>query len=130
MIFTNFYSDCVEHVLAGRWKFGEDYIRHSVRKNLKMIQSLIREVIRLDAEDFKEGEIHGASVDCVNFKCNEFRCNPSTIWYDYKSNSSGMVDNVLAFNFSWHILVVQQWFCFAGLKYQFAMALRRVSIFL
>ena len=38
--------DDMEHVLAGRWKYGEDYIRRAVRENAASIQSLKPRVIR------------------------------------------------------------------------------------
>ena len=68
--------DDVEHVLAGRWKFGEDYIREEVKANAKRIQSLKSNVIRFDIKDFGVHEIHLLSVDTVNFLAQEFRLDP------------------------------------------------------
>lgn len=93
--------DDYEHVLAGRSKFGEDYIRHTVKDNVRNIQSLKVKVIVLDG--FKEGEIHILSTDGVNYGTYEFRKTPSTIYFDHKGNG-------------------------CGVKYLYAVALRRVSV--
>jgi hypothetical protein len=87
-------------VLAGRWKYGEEHIRGVVHQNTAKIQSLKPKVILFAG--FKDKEIHVVSVDCCSFDTQEFRLDPSTKWYNHKSHSS-------------------------GLKYQFALALRRVS---
>jgi hypothetical protein len=78
IILTTFLDD-VEHVLAGRWKFGEDYIREEVKANAKRIQSLKSKVIRFDIEDFGRQEIHLITVDTVNFLAQEFRLNPRLV---------------------------------------------------
>lgn len=87
-------------MLAGRWKYGEDYIRRAVRENAASIQSLKPRVIRFAG--FAEGEIHWVTVDGSNFDTEEFRLDPSTKWYNHKSHSSGV-------------------------KYEFALAIQRVS---
>lgn len=97
--------DDYEHVLSGRWKYGEDFIRENVKKNARNIQSLKAKVIVFDG--FMEGEIHTNTVDGVNYGTNEFRTtynveNPSELYFDHKSNS-------------------------CGVKYLYAVALRRVS---
>ena len=94
------WLDEVEHVLAGRWKYGEDYIRSVVQDNTRKIQSLKPKVILFAG--FDDQEIHVVSVDCSSYDTEEFRLEPSTKWYNHKSNS-------------------------AGLKYEYAVALRRVS---
>lgn len=93
-------EDDTEHVLAGRWKFGEDYIREETKRNAKKIQALKPKVIVFGGFDSRE--IHWISVDCVNYVCYEFRTTPSTKYFDHKSNGP-------------------------GLKYEYALALRRVS---
>ena len=74
--YPNTFLDDVEHVLAGRWKFGEDYIREEVKANAKRIQSLKSKVIRFDIKDFGTEEIHLLSLDTVNFLAQEFRLDP------------------------------------------------------
>ena len=90
----------MEHALAGRWKYGEDYVRNAVLSNTEKIQSLKSQVILFDG--FDEKEIHWISVDTVNYESEELRLNPSTNWYNHKKNG-------------------------AGFKYEYALALRRVS---
>lgn len=68
----------------------------------RKIQSFKERLIKFDPNLFDEDEINWVTVDCVNFTTLEFRQNPSTAWYDHKSNSS-------------------------GLKYEFALPIRHVS---
>ena len=94
------FLDETEHVMAGRWKYGEDYIRGTVKENTKKLASLKSKVVKFGG--FDEEEIHLCSVDCVNFITQEFRLDPSTKYFNHKDNGP-------------------------GLKYEFAVALRRVS---
>jgi hypothetical protein len=70
--------------------------------NVRKIQSLKPDVIVLSEADFHKDEIHWISVDGVNYETNEFRLTPSTKYYNHKKNS-------------------------CGLKYEYAVAIRRVS---
>jgi len=79
-----------EHVLAGRWGYGEDHIRDVVKDVGRKIQSFKERLIIFDPNLFDDDEINWITVDCVNFTTHEFRQNPSTGWYDHKSNSSGL----------------------------------------
>ncbi|KAL7524033.1 hypothetical protein ACHAWF_000792, partial [Thalassiosira exigua] len=90
----------VEHVLAGRWKHDEDYIRVAVKKNTEMIQSLKPKVVVFSG--WGEDEIHICTVDGLNTDTQEFRLTPSSKYFNHKSNGP-------------------------GLAYEFAVALRRVS---
>lgn len=90
-----------EHVLSGRWKFCEDHLRVKLKGYARHIQSLRGKKIVF--RDFEDSEIHWITVDTVNFRTQEFRLDPSEKWFDYKSHSS-------------------------GLKYEFAVALRRPDI--
>ncbi len=97
-------TDDSEHVLAGRWKYGEAYIRDAPKSTAKKIQSLKCKIIVFGG--FDEEEINWISVDGVNYPTQEFRTTPhafDTKFYDHKSNGP-------------------------GLKYEYALALRRVSI--
>ena len=94
------FSDDLEHVLVGRWKFGEDFIRDKVKENTRYIQYLKAKVI--DFGNFEEGEIHAITVDGVNYCTHEFRLTPSTKFYNHKKNG-------------------------CGLKYEYGVAIRRVS---
>ena len=94
-------TDDPEHVLAGRWGYGEDHIRSKVKEIGEKIQSFKVRLIKFDPNLFDDDEVHWITVDCVNFITQEFRQDPSTAWYDPKSNSS-------------------------GLKYEFALSIRHV----
>ena len=80
----------VEHVLAGRWGYDESVCRGKIRATTENIRSFKDTVIFLDPSSFRDEEIHIITVDCVNFIVQEFRLNPSTIWFDHKSHSSGL----------------------------------------
>lgn len=72
-----------------------------MKKNTKRIQSLKVKVIVYGG--FKDGEIHLHTVDGVIYSTDEFRKDPSTKYYNHKGND-------------------------CGLKYEYAIALRRVSV--
>ena len=78
----------IEHVLSGRWGYCEDNIRPNVKKYARMIQSLVAKKIVFGGWD--ESEVHIITVDGVNFKTQEFRLDPSTKWFDHKTNSAGL----------------------------------------
>ena len=94
-------QDDDEDTIAGRWKFGEDCIRHKVKESAKKIQSLKCKVIVYGGFDSKE--IHPTTTDGVNYGTEEFRKTPSTKYYNHKKNG-------------------------CGVKYAFMLALRRVSL--
>lgn len=78
----------------------EDFIRNKVKDIAKKIQSLKARVIVWDLTD---GAVHEITVDGVNYSTHEFRLTPSTKFYDHKTNG-------------------------CGVKYEFALSLRSVSI--
>ena len=90
-----------EPVLSGRWNHCYEHIREKTKEYVRMIQSMKEKKITFDG--FDPSEVYWISVDTVNFRTQEFRLDPSTDWFDYKSHSS-------------------------GLKYEFACALRRPEI--
>ena len=90
----------MEHVLAGRWKYGEDYIRNVVKDNTAKIASLKDDVVQFSG--FDEKETHIISVDGLNTSTWEFRQDPSPKYFNHKDNGPGV-------------------------KYELALALRRVS---
>jgi hypothetical protein len=77
-----------QSVLGGRWGCCEEYISPTVRQYAKMIQSLKEKKIKFE---FFHNKRYIASIDCCNFRTNEFRLDPSNRWYDHKSNSAGLV---------------------------------------
>ncbi|KAL7541847.1 hypothetical protein ACHAWF_007034 [Thalassiosira exigua] len=76
-------------------------VRDTVKDYVEKIASL--KSIKILFEGFEEDDVYPFAVDCVHFTTNEFRLTPSSEWYDFKSHSS-------------------------GLKYEFALAIRRPAI--
>eukprot|EP00573_Skeletonema_grethae_P001575 CAMPEP_0201689654 /NCGR_PEP_ID=MMETSP0578-20130828/3211_1 /ASSEMBLY_ACC=CAM_ASM_000663 /TAXON_ID=267565 /ORGANISM="Skeletonema grethea, Strain CCMP 1804" /LENGTH=248 /DNA_ID=CAMNT_0048174363 /DNA_START=110 /DNA_END=852 /DNA_ORIENTATION=+ len=80
----------VEHVLAGRWGYGEKYIGAKIKEIAKRIQSFFEKMIVFDPDLFDDREIHIISVDTFNCTTEEMRQTPSTAFFDHKSNSCGL----------------------------------------
>ena len=97
---TTLLPDDVEHVLAGRWKYGEDYIRHTVKDSTAKIASLKDKVVQFTG--FDDDKIHIISVDGLNASTQEFWLDPSPKYFNHKDNGPGV-------------------------KYELALYLRRVS---
>lgn len=74
-----------QHVMSGTWGHSEDFIGKTVKEYTKLIQSLKSKKIVFGG--FDDREIFWVSVDKVNFLVEEFRLDPSTKWYDFKSKS-------------------------------------------
>lgn len=81
----------VEHVLAGRWGYGEEYIGAKIKEIGKRIQSFVERVIKFDLTVFDDREIHIISVDTFNCSTEEMRQTPSTAFYDHKANACGLL---------------------------------------
>ena len=64
------------------------HIRNTTKEYARKIASLEKNVIILDG--FDENEIYIIAVDGIHFHTQEFRLTPSSVWYDYKSASSGV----------------------------------------
>lgn len=75
-------------VLSGRWKYSEESIMTWVVEYALLIAKLSREKIVFE---LKDNIALGRTVDCVNFICQEMRLDPSSKWFDHKSNSCGLV---------------------------------------
>ena len=90
-----------EPVFSGRWGHCDEHLRNKSKEYARMIQSLKDEKIKF--EGFDQEEKYWISVDTVTFVTEEFRLDPSSDWFDWKSHGS-------------------------GLKYEFALALRRAKI--
>ena len=78
----------VEHVLSGRWGFGEKQIREKVKDNSFKIASL--KSLKTRFGGFHDDERYVFGVDGVHFLTEEFRLDPSSKWYDFKSHSCGL----------------------------------------
>ncbi len=76
-----------EEVMAGRWGFGEEYCRNTVKEYISRIQKLNSYKISFD------GLHPGCTflpVDCMHVRTHEFRCSPSSKWYSHKFNGPGV----------------------------------------
>ena len=74
-------------ILSGRWKYCEEYIGSKVVEyKFKMRKVAIRNIRFELNEDIR----HAYSVDCTTCKVQEFRLDPSTKWFDYKTHSCGV----------------------------------------
>ena len=77
-----------EYAISGTWGFGcTKHIRNTLKEYAKKMASLVDVKIVFGGFDEKENIVF--SVDCVHFTANEFRLDPSTKWFDFKSHSSG-----------------------------------------
>ena len=65
---------------------NKTYIGRTVREYTKMFASLKYLKIKMDIDKSDAGIIV-YTVDGVNFATSEFRKNPSTKWFDHKSNN-------------------------------------------
>ena len=79
--------DDTEEVLAGRYGIAVKTVKQSCKVTVTMIQGLYQEKIKLTVTG---GEILAFSVDGVNFSTFEFAKDPSSKYYDHKSNSAGV----------------------------------------
>lgn len=79
-----------QSVLSARWRYCEEYISPTVKQYTRMIQSLKDMKIKFV---FSHNKHYMASIDCSNFETDEFRLDPSSQWYDHKSNSPGLVSS-------------------------------------
>ena len=92
-----------ERVLSARWRHGDlKHIRNTVKDVARKEASMEKDKI-IFGGSFDENEVYIFGVDTVHFLTEEFRLDPSSKWYDFKSHSS-------------------------GLKYEFAMAIGRPAI--
>ena len=53
----------------------------------------------------KDGIGNGRTVDCSTFIVQEFRLDPGSKWFDYKSHSCGLVSSFQIFSAGKFILV-------------------------
>ena len=76
-----------EHVMAGRWGFGEKYCREQVRLYVQRMQALKPHVVNFDdlSPDCKF-----APLDDMHVRCHEFRCDPNSTWWSHKFNGPGV----------------------------------------
>lgn len=74
-------------VMSGRWKYCEEYIGSKVVEYGFKMRKVAMRKIKFELDDDIE---LGRSVDCTTCKVQEFRLDPSTAWFDYKTHSCGL----------------------------------------
>ena len=89
-------------VLTGWWGYCEEYIGPKVISYAKLIAKIRAKNIRFE---FKRDAVLKITVDCVNFTVQEFRLDPGSKWFDYKSHSCGLVSSFQIFSAGKFILV-------------------------
>jgi hypothetical protein len=77
-----------EHVMSGRWGFGEEFCRDTVKHVATRLQRLKAKKIKFGP--FDSERIYLGTVDCVHFETNEFRTDPNSKWYSHKHNGAGV----------------------------------------
>jgi hypothetical protein len=77
-----------EHVMSGRWGYGEEFCRDIVKQTATTIQCLKAKKIRFGPFESKKTYI--GTVDCVHCETNEFRTEPHSKWYSHKHNGAGV----------------------------------------
>ena len=77
-----------EHVMSGRWGFGEEFCRDTVKQITSRLQCLKAKKIKFGPFDSKR--IYLGTVDCVHCETNEFRTDPNSKWYSHKHNGAGV----------------------------------------
>jgi hypothetical protein len=82
-----------EEVMAGRWGFGEEYCRNTVKEYISRIQKL--KAYKISFEGLNPNCTF-LPVDCMHVRTQEFRCSPSSKWYSHKFNGPGVSFEVVA----------------------------------
>ena len=76
-----------EEVLAGRWDFGEEYCRNTIKEYVSRIQAMKPLKINFNGLD---PDCPFCPVDTVHIRSQEFRCNPNSKWWSHKFNGPGV----------------------------------------
>lgn len=83
--------------LSGRWKYCVEYIGPKLIEYGFKMAKVAKKKLRWELCDNIKVKLR-RSLDCITFKANEMRQNPSTEWFDYKTHSCGLVSNYCANN--------------------------------
>ena len=77
-----------KHVMSGRWGFGEEFCRDTVKVIALRLQCLKAKKIKFGP--FDPNRIYLGTVDCVHCKTNEFHTDPNSKGYSHKHNGAGV----------------------------------------
>ncbi len=77
-----------QHVMSGRWGYGEEVCRDTVKHIASRLQHLKSKKIQFGPFDSKRTYL--GTVDCVHCETNEFRTDPNSKWYSHKHNGAGV----------------------------------------
>ncbi len=91
LCWLNLYK--TEHVMSGRWGFGEEFCRDTVKHIAARLQCLKAKKFIFGPFDSKR--IYLGTVDCVHCETNEFRTDPNSKWYSRMHNGAGVLYEVL-----------------------------------
>ncbi len=91
-----------KHVMSGRWGFGEEFCRDTVKVFALRLQCLKAKKIKFGP--FDPNRIFLGIVDCVHYKTNEFCTDPNSKWYSHKHNGAGVSYEVVVDLFDSKIL--------------------------
>ena len=84
-----------EHVMAGRWGFGEEYCRETVKLVAGRIQALKKWKAHFGKILRDHERVFIGSVDCIHCKVNELRIDPNSVWFSHKHNGAGFTYEVV-----------------------------------
>ena len=80
-------------ILSGRWKYSEEFIGRTVMRYGMLMATVGRRKIVFELEH--KNVKFGRTVDCSTFMVQEMRLDPSARWFDFKTNSCGLVSTYL-----------------------------------
>ena len=82
-------------VLSARWNCSEEFIGRTLMQYGMLMASVGRSKIVFDLE---HDVMLGRTVDCSTFMVQEMRLEPSAKWFDFKTNSCGLVSSISMLN--------------------------------
>jgi hypothetical protein len=88
-----------EHVMSGRWGFGEEFCRDTVKQIPSRLQCLKAKKIKFGPFDSKR--IYFGTVDCVHCETNEFQTDPNSEWYFTRGVSYEVVVDICRDEIIW-----------------------------
>lgn len=90
-------------VLSGRWNYSEEFIGRTLVRYVMLMASVGRRKIVFDLE---HDVMLGRTVDCSTFMVHEMRLDPSAKWFDFKTNSCGLVSILIVALFYYRSITI------------------------